>query len=189
MKIVLTLAGAALLSLAAQTPVKAQAADAPAAIQAAFRGAALPGCRMSTPAADAIQNAILSNAAPGSADVGISRLVGDDGAVLGATVALKIPVICNQAHTLVLSSLRGGLRVGQPGPDGGAFRSVVPYDVRVEWGGASGDFNSAGGDAILPVGGAAQGSLSVIIEIPAGGAPLVAGAYSDELVLELSAAG
>lgn len=187
MKTAFILAGASVLSLAA--PAQAQDSGAPVAVQAAFRGAALPGCRMSTPAADAIQNATLSNAAPGSADVGISRLVGDDGAVLGATVVLKIPVICNQAHTLVLSSLRGGLRAGQPGPDGGAFRSLVPYGIRVEWAGASGDFDSAGGDAVLPVGNAAQGSLNVIIDIPAGGAPLVAGAYSDELVLELSAAG
>ena len=185
MKTASLLALTALLCLA----IPAQAQQAPATAQAAFRGAALPGCRMSTPAAEAIQNAVLSNAAPGSADVGISQLVGEDGAVFGATVVLSIPVVCNQAHTLVLSSLRGGLRTGQPGAENGVFRSVVPYRIRIEWSGAASDFNSEDGDAVLAVDDAAQGALNVVIDIPAGGAPLVAGAYSDELVLALSAAG
>lgn len=182
-------AGLATSPALAQTQAAAQDPIAPGTIQATFQGAAAAGCRMDTPLADTVQNAALENATPSSADITITRMVDDDGAVLGSTIILVLPVVCNQAHTLSLSSARGGLSSDIAAPDGGPFRSSVPYAVRLDWAGGSQTFDSDSGDATFPVGDAAQGGLGVTIEIPAGGAPLTAGAYSDELVLQLSAAG
>lgn len=182
------LASTLALGLAA-APALAQDTTAPGAIQATFQGAADAGCRMDTPLADSVQNAALQNATPSSADIAITRMVDDDGAVIGSTIVLMLPVICNQAHRISLSSARGGLSTDIAAPAGGPFRSSVPYAVRLDWAGVSQTFDSDSGDAVFPVGDAARGELGVTIEIPAGGAPLTAGAYSDELVLQLSAAG
>lgn len=131
----------------------------------------------------------MDSAAPGAAEISISRLAGDDGSVVGANMALNIPVLCNQAHTLSVESRRGGLSLSQVPLEAGAFRTSVPYRVQVSWAGADDDFSSDGSSAFLSIGDAGQGLLNVVIDIPAGGVPLVAGSYSDELVLVLSVAG
>ena len=154
-----------------------------------FQGKAPPACRMSTPMSEASQNAELDSAAPGAAEISIARLAGDDGSVIGANMALNIPVLCNQAHTLSVESRRGGLSLSQVPVEATAFRTSVPYRVRVSWAGANDDFSSDGSNAFLSIGDAGQGLLNVVIDIPAGGVPLVAGSYSDELVLVLSVAG
>ncbi|MGZ9101067.1 MAG: hypothetical protein ACXW3O_15320 [Brevundimonas sp.] len=168
---------------------QAQSVEGSATIQATFRGDAAPACRLNTPTASTTENAQISGLAPGSADISISQLVGNDGAPLGATVVLVLPAVCNQAHTLNLSSLHGGLLGDGPELTGGPFRSRLPYSVTVAWAGGQQSFLTQNDSLSFAVGDAALGSITVTIQIPPGGAPLAAGAYSDEIVLELGAAG
>lgn len=185
-----------LLALAAVTALTAlggaaaaQSGPGTATIQATFRGAAAAGCRLSTPTAPTSDNVQISALAPGSADIAINQLVGDDGAALGATVVLELPAVCNQAHTLNLTSLHGGLLGDGPEVTSGPFRSRLPYSVTVAWAGGQQSFLTEDGSLSFALGEAAAGPVTVTIQIPSGGAPLAAGAYSDELVLELGVAG
>lgn len=170
-------------------PSLAQSGEQSATIQATFRGAAEPACRLNTPTSPTSDNAQVSGLAPGSADIAINQLVGADGATLGATVVLVLPAVCNQAHTLNLSSLNGGLLGDGPAVTTGPFRSRLPYSVTVNWAGGQQSFLTEDGILSFALGAAAVGPITVTIQIPSGGAPLAAGAYSDELVLELGIAG
>lgn len=177
----------AVLTLAASV---AQAQVATPQNQMAFNGQVAAGCITSNPSASAAQNASATELVTGSANIVVTRLVGDDGVPLGAEIVLSMPSACNQAHNLNLSSLNGGLS-NTLGADaqGSAFRALLPYTVIVSWAGQSQTFNSSSGGLIQPVGDAASGPVTVTIQIPSGGAPLVAGSYSDQLVLQLGVAG
>ena len=169
-------------------PVLAQSVEAPAR-PLAFNGLAAPGCIMQAPSSPSSSNASVTSVAPGAADILFGQLVGEDGVPVGATVVLTVPAACNQAHVLTLASTSGGLANLDGTPVGGPFRALLPYVATVTWGVESETYDSANPPLTIPHGDAAVGSITVIIEIPAGGAPLVAGAYSDQLVLELAAAG
>ena len=183
------------LLLAAVFAAAPWAAQAQSAVQGAdtsqisFRGDVAAGCLLATPAAPSGDNVIVGSLGPGTADIAISQLVDEDGAPLGATVILTLPAICNQAHSLNLLSLNGGLAGDGPEATGGPFRSNLPYQVTVSWGGVQQVFESTDGLLNVEFGQALAGPITITIQIPAGGAPLVAGAYADELVLELGVAG
>jgi hypothetical protein len=157
--------------------------------QATFRGAAPAGCRMSAPTAPTLQNAQVGALAPGSAEIAIDQMVGNDAVPLGATVVLVVPAVCNQAHTLTLSSLNRGMLSDSGQPAGGPFRSLLAYSVTVDWAGRQQVLETSDQDLTLNRGDAAVGFVTVTIRIPDGGAPLTAGAYTDEIVLELGATG
>lgn len=167
----------------------AQNAELTTPVQATFRGAAPAGCRISTPAAPVSENVQIGALSAGSAAIAINQMVDEASAPLGATVVLVLPAICNQAHTLNLSSLNGGLLGDGPAASVGAFRSLLPYSVTVAWAGGEQLLLTPDQNLSVVVGEAAAGVVTVTIQIPQGGAPLVAGAYTDEIVLELGAAG
>lgn len=158
--------------------------------QMAFKGTVQPGCITSIPASTSSQNATVTELVAGSANIVVTRLVGDDGVPLGAQIVLSLPAACNQAHTLNVSSLNGGLMNANGSTAGSAaFRALLPYTVQVNWAGQTQTLTSGAGAVAQPISDAATGPLSVTIQIPAGGSPMVAGSYSDQLVLELGVAG
>lgn len=167
----------------------AQSNEQTATIQATFRGVAPAACRMSAPTAPTSENAQVGALSPGSADIAIDQMVDQDSSPLGATIVLVLPAVCNQAHTLSLSSLNGGLLGDGAQPAGGAFRTLVPYSVTVSWAGGEQLLLTPDQNLSVVFSDAAAGVVTVTIQIPQGGAPLVAGAYTDEIVLELGAAG
>jgi hypothetical protein len=180
----------ALLVLTAGTaPAQAQALSSTPVQQLSFTGEAPAGCMMLTPQSPSSANASMTSSAPGSADIVIAQLVGEDGVSVGATVILTLPAACNQAHVLRLDSVNGGLINVEGTLASGPFRTVLPYAVAISWGSGSETYQSGDAATTLSNGDAATGSVTVTIEIPAGGAPLVAGSYSDQLILELAAAG
>ena len=178
------LAATSLLALAAGA---AQAQTAPQ--QLTFQGDAPAGCLMQAPLSPSSDNASVTSAAPGSADIVIGQLVGDDAVSVGATVVLSVPAACNQAHTVSLVSVNGGLANADGTAASAPFRSILPYSVAVSWGSDAETYQRGDPATTISYGDAATGSVTVTIEIPAGGAPLVAGSYSDQLILELAAAG
>lgn len=179
----------ALAILLSAGAAQAQDGEGGASGQATFRGSAPGACQMSAGAAPLLQNAGMTALTPGGADLAINQLVDADSVPLGATVVLTLPAICNQAHTVSLSSLNGGLRGDGPSVSAGPFRSTLPYSVTVAWAGGARTFQTNSDQISIDVPDAAIGSVTVTIVIPAGGDPLAAGAYTDELVLELGAAG
>lgn len=183
------LAGLACLALGSTAaPAAAQVVDGATTLQATFRGGADPACRLSTPAASGAQNISVEGLSNGTADLTISQLVGEAGASLGATIVLEVPAVCNQAHVITVTSRNGGLTT-EGGPVSGPFRASLPYGVTVGWAGQQRTLNTEAGQVSVELPDAATGSVTVVIEVPSGGAPLVAGAYSDELILELGVAG
>lgn len=156
--------------------------------QATFRGVVEGGCRLSAPAATSADNAVISSLGPGTADIAVQQLVNDDAEVQGARIVLVIPTLCTQAHTLSLTSVNGGLASDQPA-DGGPFRSNIVYTVTVAWAGGQQTFETGGGLLNFTVPDAAMGDLVVTIDIPSGGDPLTAGAYTDEITLILGVGG
>jgi hypothetical protein len=184
----LALVTAGLLTVLAGSAM-AQSENLSATNQTTFRGSAPGACQLDVAASPSSANAQISALSPGSADIAISQMVGSDGLPLGATIVLVLPAVCNQAHTLNLSSLNGALLGDTPVTGGGAFRSQLPYSVTVSWAGGARSFQTGQSMAPFALGDAAAGPVTVTIQIPSGGAPLAAGAYSDELVLELGIAG
>ena len=188
-KVLIASAGTAAAMLAGAAQAQTQVAP-PATNQITFKGAVQPGCITSVPASNSSQNATVTQQVAGSANVVVTRLVGDDGVPLGAQIVLSLPAACNQAHTLNLSSLNGGLmNANGPAAGSAAFRALLPYTVQVNWAGQTQVLTSSEGAVTQPVSDAATGPVSVTIQIPAGGSPMVAGSYSDQLVLELGVAG
>ena len=157
--------------------------------QMTFNGDVAAGCITAAAAASSAQNAEAQDMVSGSANVVVTRLVGDDGVPLGAEISLALPSTCNQAHTLTLTSVNGGMTNAGGALASGAFRSLLPYTVVVNWAGQSQTFSTGAGALTQPVSDAATGPVSVTIQIPSGGAPMVAGSYSDQLVLQLGIAG
>ena len=182
----LTGIGAASISLMA-TPALAQVGPDQDSEQLAFQGQVAAGCVFEAAETSFVENAVISNLSPGTADIAINQLVDEDGAPIGAVIILSLPATCNQSHSLTLASQNGGL-VNPDGVEGGPFRTQLPYSMTVAWGSVSQTVSSDGPGLTLAYGDAGTGVVTLTIQIPAGGDPLVAGAYADQLILELGAA-
>jgi hypothetical protein len=159
-----------------------------------IEGTAPSACVISAPAGAAGANATFQATGARSAQVSITQMVDPQTAVPRATtINLDLPVICNTAHHLVVRTANGGLlRVGASGATQATvngFREFLPYQVTAAWSGQTVTGGSQTGTPvnITAVDGAA-GQVSLTIDVPAGGAPMVAGAYADSLVIELQVA-
>jgi hypothetical protein len=131
------------------------------------------------------------NANASSAQVTVTQLVDPATSVpQAASVTMRFPVVCNTAHTLTIRTSQGGLvlQTAAP-PPGPGFRNRLGYGVSANWVGQQVSGTSDSGVPVTIVSAnAASGELSVGIQIPAGGAPLEAGTYSDSLVVSLQPA-
>ena len=111
---------------------------------------------------------------------------------IASSVNLAVPIICNTAHRLSLTTANGGLlRAGGAAalaPANG-FREFLPYQVNATWAGQSVTATSRQGETahILSSDGAA-GQLDLVITVPGGGGPMAAGQYGDDLVVRLQVA-
>jgi len=151
-------------------------------------GEAPNACVISSAGSAAGANAVFRSLAAGAAEIRITEIIDPQTSTARpSSINVLLPIICNSAHRLVLSSGNGGLlRDGgstQPGP--GGFREFVPYQVSAVWSGQSVTSASDQGPVVINVLDGAAGDASVTIDVPGGGAPLVAGGYSDAVVIEL----
>lgn len=157
--------------------------------QLTYSGLVQPGCIMAVATTQSAQNAIMTSPTPGAADVVVTQLVGDDAVPVGAQITLSMEAACNQAHILRVSSQNGSLINSASSGIVGPFRNSLPYSIVVTWANAPQGFESVDALQAQSVNDAARGAITVMIQIPAGGVPMVAGSYSDQLVLELGVAG
>ena len=105
----------------------------------------------------------------------------------GGQVFIGVPVSCNGAHTLIVRSTNGRLTLESGAAAAGGFRNTVDYSLTAQWAGLNQTFNTQSASTLqIPVSQANSGDALVTIDIPAGGQPLVAGIYSDLIVVEVT---
>ena len=155
-------------------------------------GQAPSACVISGPTAVSGSNATFSPAGAQQGQITITELADPQTAVpQAASINLALPVICNAAHSVVISTTNGGLaRAGAAGnSEVNGFRQFVPYQLSVSWAGQSADATSQAGPTItIKTNDGAAGQLSLVVKVPGGGAPLIAGAYGDQVVVQLQVA-
>ena len=150
-------------------------------------------CVISGPTAVSGSNATFAPAGAQQGQISITELADPQTAVpRAASINLALPVICNAAHSVVISTTNGGLaRAGAAAGNAevNGFRQFVPYQLSVSWAGQSANATSQAGPTItIKSNDGAAGQLSLVVKVPGGGAPLVAGAYGDQVVVQLQVA-
>ncbi|HWU74602.1 MAG TPA: hypothetical protein VN137_14035, partial [Sphingomonas sp.] len=111
----------------------------------------------------------------------------------GAAINLALPVICNSAHKLTVTSANGGLLRdgGNPrnrqSPTG--FGEFLGYQINANWAGQTASVQTINNNvlAIASADGGA-GDMGLTITVPPGGGPLVAGRYADTVTVQFEAA-
>jgi hypothetical protein len=157
-------------------------------------GRAPPACVLNAPTASGGQNATFTSAGTSSGEIRITEF-GDPQTAepRGATINLALPVICNAAHKLTITSTNGGLlRDGgnarnRQSPTG--FGEFVGYQISAAWAGQNASVLTTNNSvlAITTADGGA-GDMGLTIAVPPGGGPLVAGRYADTVTVLFEAA-
>lgn len=184
----ISLAGA--LALIAALPTAAQTGDT-AHGRIELAGRTPPACVIRTARAGNASNASFVGAGPSSGEIRIAELVDPQTAQpRAAQMVIELPVVCNAAHRLTLTSANGGLLRdgGNPGnrQTAAGFADLLGYQLDANWDNRVLTLNAAASPlATLDVPDGMAGDLSLRLSIPAGGGPLVAGRYSDTVVIEL----
>jgi len=152
-------------------------------------GDAPVGCVANSARATSQVNATFQSNGPSGGVVVFPALVDQTTATARASsIALALPVVCNTSHRVTLRSSNGGLlREGaNPGRNAtGGFSEFQAYDVSVEWQGQSASIGGASASASLAQGQPAKGDMRIDIAVPQGTRPLVAGTYTDSVVVEI----
>ena len=150
-------------------------------------------CLISSPTAASASNSTFSATGNQQGQITITQLADPQTAVaLASTIDLDLPVICNTAHSVNISTANGGLtRLGAPASaaEVNGFRQYVPYQVSATWAGQTANATSQAGNTItINSSDGAAGQLDLVISFPGGGDPLVAGVYNDQVVIQLQVA-
>jgi hypothetical protein len=153
----------------------------------AFAGEATRACLIGRPEASGGFNATLIGGSEGTSTIQIGRLVSPiDASPQASSINLGFQVICNHAHSVSVRSGQRGLRLQQAAPTSGSFATTVDYTFGMSWSGQSRQTSASNGQLQINSSDGAAGTLSVSIETPGNGRPLVAGTYSDSVIVELT---
>jgi hypothetical protein len=181
-----------LATLACAFPAHAQSTDT-GNRQLEITGVAPPACIMRAPNATGGVNASYQSLSGSSGEIRIVEMVNPQTAQPRATsVDLTVPVICNSAHLLSVESTNGGLRRlggNARNQSRGGFAEFLPYNFAANWAGQNVTQSSQtqGGLRIVTNDGGA-GNVLLSVAVPANGSPLVAGAYTDSIIIQFRAA-
>jgi hypothetical protein len=164
----------------------------------AMTGTAPNTCTMAAPTLMASGNASLSGATQTSATVSIFNFVNTANATYkpGIAIALNFVSMCNYASNFQIETQGGAMKntavsaVAGSGP----FITSLNYTALMLWGGqlsvlsTDGNAGTMGSQASLS--GAFQGSATISISLtnPLSASPLVAGAFTDHLTVQIGAA-
>ena len=145
------------------------------------------------PTATGAVNAVFTPDGTGGGSIEITQLVDPQTAEPRASdIELTLPVICNAAHRLVVTSGDGGLlRAGGRANNvlsPNAFADLLPYSIAVDWGGASLAGRSNAAASLATQQPARNGALRLRIATDQGGGALVAGRYSDNITIRFEPA-
>jgi hypothetical protein len=179
----------AALALLAPASLAAQTVVDPSQGRLEILGTAHPACVIRGPSSAVGTNMRFEPGGASAGQIGITEFVDGNAVSRGGSIDVMLPVVCNSAHRVVVRSGNGGLRRVGPAVQAGPFAQFFPYSVSTQWGAQSGQLaTDSGGPLIINSGEARAGQLSLTINVAAGGRPLVAGTYSDQIVVELQAA-
>ncbi|MGA0602868.1 hypothetical protein ACO2Q3_19320 [Caulobacter sp. KR2-114] len=158
-----------------------------------MEGTAPSTCLVQSPQSAVGTNTTFSSGNAQQGQVTITELADPQTAVAKqATISVALPAICNTAHHVTVTSLNRGLLrqggVASQTPVNG-FREFIPYSVTASWAGQTATGQSLTGTPVnITTQDGAAGQVSLTIDVPGGGDPLVAGTYSDSLTIELQVA-
>jgi len=151
-------------------------------------GTARPACVMGSPARTVGNNMTFEPASPGSGQLSIVEFVDNNAVSRGGVIDILFPMVCNAPHRVTVRSATGALRrLGAP-VQTGPFAEFHGYRLRSQWGSQLANAESQAGPLIIDSDGARAGQMTLSVDLPAGGRPLVQGLYSDEIIVELQAA-
>ena len=153
----------------------------------AFEGSVPNVCRLGTPGLDQASSALtVEQQTATGISVRLNAFADPETALaLENSVIFTLPLTCNAAHSLVVRSLGKGFSTRETASPG--FLNSVGYSLTTQWAQQSSSENVVGGSGTtIAVSNAAAGSAVVTVRIPAGTTPLVAGAYSDDIIVEVS---
>lgn len=157
-------------------------------------GHAEPACVTRAPAAVAGVNASFDPSGDNGGEIRIAQLVDQTTAEpVAASITLTIPVICNASHLVTLTSLNGGLLrdTGNPlqrqSADG--FGEFLPYQLNFAWAGQDRAASSeAARSLVFNIARGAAGEATFRFALPGGGGALLAGRYSDAVIIQFTPA-
>lgn len=155
-----------------------------------IQGEAPPACVLEEARTTDLINITGSNSPEGGTTLTLTpqQFINASGFLTASSARLSFRVVCSGAHTLAVSSLRGGLQLAEPVADANGFRTAIDLDVALSWARSTASFDTAAGNraAKVDIPDAAAGLVDLTIAIPAMTERLVAGVYSDELVIQLT---
>lgn len=155
-------------------------------------GRAQPACVIAQPTVGQSVNASYSATGATSGQITIAQLVDSQNATsLESRLQLDLPVTCNSSHKVVVRSANGGLvRTGARGNSDSrsGFAEAMGYNLGVDWNGTSRSLPSAQGLTTIDSAEPAKGDLTLNFSTSAGNGPLVAGQYTDSIVVEFTPA-
>lgn len=148
-------------------------------------------CQLSSvPAASSLANVSIANRTTGETQLAVALVDPQTGAASPSVARLTFDMTCTGPHRVTVRT-GGGLRnTTGVAPASGDFRSDVAYSVQTFWAGRSANGEAAGAqssNAVLAQSAGESGQLVVDINIPGGGAPLIAGEYRDTIFVEVGA--
>ena len=109
-------------------------------------------------------------------------------ATRASSIELALPVVCNTSHLITVRSYNGALvRLGANAARSGSggFSETQTYDVALQWQQQTVQLGPQAASAAIAFGQPAKGDLIVDIAVPRGTNPLVAGTYTDAVVVEI----
>ena len=188
------LGGVAALLSALSVPAAAQ--TVPVAVTNTQRlelvGTAPAACTISAARVGSAVNATYASTGTSAGRIDITQFVDLETAqARPSSITLSLPVVCNGAHHVAVRSRNGGLSRGggQINQRGSApFAEFLNYDLGVEWAGQTLGRTSEQGGIDIASDQPGAGDFVIRIATADRGTPLVAGQYSDAIVIEFQPA-
>jgi len=181
-----------LIAAALVLPTAAQAQELDRASQRLeLAGNAPVACVINSPSVGTQTNTSFISTSASSGQVNITEFVDPTNATSRASsIELNLPMVCNASHSVRVSSANGGLlRAGAVSRTAtGGFSEFLAYNVGLDWAGRSVDLLTTNNTANIDAADPGKGEMTIRIATPAGTGPLVAGQYSDSIVVEVQPA-
>ena len=148
-------------------------------------------CKMAAPLAGGTGANTTFAANSNGGEINLTNLVDSNTArTVAAQGTVQFPIICTGAHTLTITSQRGGLTNQNSATAAGGFAVHADYTLNASWAGTTRTLVTSGSRSALDLSqtDAASGNLTIDVTLAGGLGPLQAGTYSDEIVVQLNAA-
>lgn len=185
---IFTILAASLTAALGATSAQAQVANS-ASQRLEMQGDAPVGCVANAARASNLRNATYQDNGPTGGVVMFPNLVDETtAATRESSIELAVPVVCNTSHLITVRSYNGGLvRLGANAARSGSggFSEVQTYGVALQWQQQTVQLGGQAATAAISYNQPAKGDLIVDIAVPRGTNPLVAGTYTDAVVVEI----